>query len=121
MADLEWKGLVLVERPNRPADSPIWDGSDGLAGGVRVLLAANLAENPPQYSAVVRCEGTRARTAEGPSFAAALAQAFALYAQGTLEELNHGPRVRDATASDQGKAEAVRQNPGNAPAPARVR
>jgi hypothetical protein len=107
MADLEWKGIALIERAGRPANSPIWDGSDGEPNGVRVLLAANLAEQPPIYSAIVRTEGTPGATGEGPTFRAALALAFAGYAT----RQNTGPRVRDIQAADRAKLAAAAQQP----------
>lgn len=110
MADLEWHEMALVERQGRPADSPIWDGTDGEPDGVRVLLAANLAEVPPIYSAIARAEGTPGATAEAPAFAGSLAQAFASYAT----KPSAGPRVRDIQATDRAKLASVAQQP-NAP------
>lgn len=116
MADLEWKGIALIERAGRPANSPIWDATDGETDGVRVMLAANLEEQPPIYSAIVRAEGTPAATGEGPTFQSALAQAFAGYAT----RPSTGPRVRDIQAADRAKVAAVAQQPG-APVGARGR
>lgn len=107
MADLEWKGLTLIERRDRPDDSPIWDGSDGEPEGVRMLIAANLVVQPEIYSTIVRTEGGPGATAEATTFGAANSQACTNYAS----RQNTGPRLRDIQASDRAKVAAVRQRP----------
>lgn len=114
MADLEWKGVALVERRGRPADSPIWDGTDG---DVQALLGANLSIQPPIYTAIVRVAGCPGSVAEAATYQAAIAQAFGGYDA----VLNQGPRVRDLTPADRAKVAAIRGRPDSAPVDPGVR
>jgi len=99
---VNWKGIDLVAVEGRPANSPIWVGSEGDA---LLMLAQNTESGV--YTAIVHVVGCPGVADEHTNENAALNQALSGYAS----RANTGPRQRDIVQADRDLVAGIRARP----------